>query len=203
MGRPASVDTEHILRVARELFLEQGYGVTTATIARRAGISEGSIFKRFPTKDELFFAALGIPEPTWIAEIPALAGQHDPQRNLEQIVQKLIAFFRELVPRMIMLWSNRAVAGAPFLGAKESPPSRGLSVLTGYFSREADLGRTRACQPEALARLLLGAAQNYVFFELYGVCPLGGQPLSAQDFAHHIAEALWLGLKPPRRRPRS
>ena len=53
MGRPAIVDTEDLLRVAREIFLAQGFAVPTATIARAAGISEGSIYKRFATKEDL------------------------------------------------------------------------------------------------------------------------------------------------------
>lgn len=206
MGRPAIVDTEQLLSAARELFLSQGYGVTTAAIARRAGISEGSIFKRFPTKESLFFAALGVPEPAWLAEIPQLAGQNDPQHNLQHILLSLIAFFRVLVPRMIMLWSNRGEFSHPFKDATEAPPMRGLRALTDYFSREVALRRARPCSPEALARLLLGAAQNYAFFEIFGAggdkrgaapcLDLGGAPLLAEDFAKSIAETIWLGLRP-------
>ncbi len=50
---------EEILSAAIALFARKGYhGVNTAEIAERAGIAEGTIFRYFPTKDELLIRAL-------------------------------------------------------------------------------------------------------------------------------------------------
>ena len=61
MARPTIIRTEQIVETARLLFLEHGYTLSTASIARKLNISEGSIFKRFKTKDALFAAAMGVP----------------------------------------------------------------------------------------------------------------------------------------------
>ena len=60
MGRPRLIETQAILEAARDTFLVEGVGATTGAIARRAGISEATIFKRFRTKADLFFAAMGL-----------------------------------------------------------------------------------------------------------------------------------------------
>ena len=68
MARPTTLSDPHILDAARAVFLERGIAATTAEVARRAGVAEGSIFKRWPTKQALFYAAL-TPEtevPAWL-----------------------------------------------------------------------------------------------------------------------------------------
>lgn len=171
MGRPAIVDTEELLRVARELFLAQGFAVTTAAIARRAGISEGSIYKRFATKEDLFFAAMGFPpEPGWAAGLAERAGQGEIRQAMTDLFLALIDFFRELIPRTMMMWSCRALAQNPGLFQRpDSPVRKSITALAAYLEREIALGRLRRANPEAMARVLLGAAQNFVFYEMMGI----------------------------------
>ena len=78
MPRPATISTEHILDVARREFLARGYGVSTSHIASEAGISEGTIYKRFVTKEALFRASMGLPDMSFVEHWPALVGQHIP-----------------------------------------------------------------------------------------------------------------------------
>ncbi len=197
MGRPAIVSTEQILEVARELFLSQGFGVTTAAIARKAGVSEGSVFKRFATKEALFFAALGIPEQAWLTQLPGRVGQGDVRENLAQIVVSIIGFYRELFPRMIMLWSCRAMAaqGEMWKDVPESPPMRVLKALTQYLEGEMQAKRLRQANAEVVARAALGSAQSFVFFEMTGLKP-GGETHAA-EFARELSDVLFLGLVPP------
>ena len=60
MPRPVSIHNDAILEAASQVFLAHGYQASTAEIARRAGVSEGSIFKRFKTKTDLFLAAMDV-----------------------------------------------------------------------------------------------------------------------------------------------
>ena len=54
MARPLSEEKrEAILTAAVELVAAQGTGAPTAKIAREAGVSEGTLFTYFPTKDDL------------------------------------------------------------------------------------------------------------------------------------------------------
>jgi AcrR family transcriptional regulator len=48
-----------LLTVAARAFAEQGIGVSTAEIAQRAGIAKGTVFRHFPTKEDLIAAIMG------------------------------------------------------------------------------------------------------------------------------------------------
>ena len=76
MARPRSIDDSVILDAAREVFLELGFAGTTAEIARRAGVSEGSLFNRFGNKKQLFRAAIAprIEDAVWIADLESRVG---------------------------------------------------------------------------------------------------------------------------------
>jgi AcrR family transcriptional regulator len=58
--RPLRADAERnrkrLLDAAAEVFAEQGLEASTAEIARRAGVGHGTVFRRFPTKDDLVAA---------------------------------------------------------------------------------------------------------------------------------------------------
>jgi AcrR family transcriptional regulator len=58
--RPLRADAERnrkrLLDAAAEVFAERGLEASTAEIARRAGVGQGTVFRRFPTKDDLVAA---------------------------------------------------------------------------------------------------------------------------------------------------
>ena len=47
---------ERILEVAREVFASEGLSVPIDTVAARAGIGVGTVYRHFPTKEALFAA---------------------------------------------------------------------------------------------------------------------------------------------------
>jgi len=187
------VGDELILTAARDLFLQHGFAAPTPKIARRAGISEALLFKRFGTKDRLFGAALGYPEtPAWVARLNALAGQGTARANLLSVAGDMTEFFREVLPRQMLRWSSRS---RPATGkAFHRPPMRSLHALTRYLRAEMQLRRIRRCAPEAAARCLLGALQNQVLFEVLS----GAHPRAAAQRRHlrDIVGVLWHGLAP-------
>jgi AcrR family transcriptional regulator len=69
--RPLRADAERnrkrLLDAAAEVFAERGLEASTAEIARRAGVGQGTVFRRFPTKDDLV-AAIVVDRLVAIAE---------------------------------------------------------------------------------------------------------------------------------------
>ena len=195
MGRRASVSTDEILAAARELFVERGIDASTAEIARRAHVSEGSIFRRFPTKQALFFAAMGADEtPTWIEQLDRLSGA-DPEGELIELALRMIDSVRSMLPRIMLLWSCRdhqAVANA--LGCKQSMPHQVVSALTDFFDRWMRQGKLSATDPEIVARVFVGSIFNYCFLETMGIEIRG--PLSATSYATALVETLFQGISP-------
>ena len=88
----AARNAERILRAAREVYGELGPDAPIEAIARRAGVGERTLYRRFPTKGELISAALdqSIAEdltPT----IEKARRANDPLRGLAQLIEAAIA----------------------------------------------------------------------------------------------------------------
>ncbi len=207
MGRPATINTKQILEVARELFLTKGPGVTTAEIARKVGISEASIFKRFPTKIELFHAALGFEDQhmAWEDELNALVGRGDLKENLIQVAVVRLAFFRQVIPRMMVMWTCRENMQAHMkkMHGPDSPPRKGLEALTRFFGTEMTLGRIRTGDPEVVGRIFIGFLFNLIFMETIGASgsektPKGkrAKQWDPETHARALVETLWSGISP-------
>jgi AcrR family transcriptional regulator len=198
MARPVSIKPETIIEAARQVFLERGIQATTAEVAERAGISEGTIFKRYKSKIDLFRAAMGadLAEPNWPERLAARIGQGSVEANLFDIGMGIIAFFREMMPLMMMAWSNPAPNGLPGpLAGPNPPPIRALKLLTGFFEAEMRSGRLRKHDAEIIARTFLGGLNNFVFFEvLYRAH--NELPLAAETYVRGLVQLLWDGIAP-------
>ncbi len=199
MSRPVSIKDQTIIDAARAVFLEKGFGATTAEVAERAGVSEGTLFKRFRSKAELFQAAMHpqFAELGWLADLESRVGQGDLQAQLTELGAAGVAFFRQLMPLTMMSYANPAPNGLPeVLTRPDPPPLRALNRLTRYFEAEIRLGRLRPVDPEILARMFLGGLQQYVFFELLFHAQQT-LPLPLPTYLRGMVAMLWSGAGSP------
>lgn len=197
MARPITITDEQILAAARAVFLRDGFNASTVEIAQRAGVAEGTLFRRFTTKEGLFQAALRAPAvPSWVRELDNLSGQGNLRDNLMRIVREIIHFAQERIPFVMLRWSHKPSSPAPV------PPDEGESAiardrrrLAQFLQEEVDRGRLRSCQVEMVARLLLGPCLNLVLDSV-----VNKQPLTAEEierFTADLVETLWQGIAPP------
>ena len=169
MARPTIIRTEQIVETARLLFLEHGYTLSTASIARKLNISEGSIFKRFKTKDALFAAAMGVPSADFTRQWVERAGSAPLHDVLQDMGREFVEHLRVAMPRLIMLRRASCMDPMKMLkGNKGAPPVVVLDAMTDYLKREKALGRFQAEEPRIAARMLVGALANFVLFEVLG-----------------------------------
>ncbi|MBK1987593.1 TetR/AcrR family transcriptional regulator [Sphaerospermopsis aphanizomenoides BCCUSP55] len=194
MARTPKITNQQILDAAREIFLQQGFSASTLEIAQKAGISEASIFKRFSTKEELFFASMGIPEkPPWVQEITSLSGKGNLKENLIQICIQVLEFNRQVVPRLMMLRS-RGNAVPEMINRPDSRPVRDLKTFTHFLEREIEQGRLRPSDPQTIAMILLGSLMNYVFLEQIHTSK--DIPTDDKVFVQHLVDIVWQGISP-------
>jgi AcrR family transcriptional regulator len=195
MARPAAITDQQILDAARDAFLAEGFQASTVDIARQAGVSHGTLFKRFATKDDLFRAALGLPpDPAWVLGLAERAGQGDLHATLETLVQLIMASFADILPRLVALRARGYGSEPRHHVDPDSPPARFTRAFSAYLKAEMDLGRARQCDPEILAHALLGPAVNYVMIETLDT-PEVPRP-SRQEFAARLVDLIWRGMAP-------
>ena len=198
MARPTKINDAQILMAARAVFLEEGSAATTAAVAKRAGVAEGSIFKRFKTKSDLFEAAMKLDtlEPDWFATLRGWKDAKDPRETLHVVGLQMIAFFRNLLPTIMMRWSSGKHFGLPDeLKVPGSLPLRGLKALGDFFERQMSTGRMRRHDPEIVARIFLGSIQSFVFFEV--LMRLQDQmPMPVETYLRGVINLLWKGSAP-------
>lgn len=191
MARTPTITHSQILEAARVVFLEQGFSATTADVANRAGISSASIFKHFPTKEALFFAAMS--ETTcdriWTSELAAEIGQGDTQADLLKIALRIASYSEELLPRMMLAWSVRQP------GEIVRPPGiePDFAALTAYLGREMALGRILRGDPTIPAMTLL---HTVVGFTMSRTLPNPTVSLDTSSFLEDFINLLWRGLEP-------
>ncbi len=206
MARPVTIRESDLLEAARQVFLEKGTQATTAQVAHRAGVSEGTLFKRFGTKADLFRAAMSLGErmePPTFSRIEELVGQGDVEANLVLLGLDLVAFFQRLLPLTMMQWSNPRLAGRlpEHLDVPEPPPIAAQHRLSRYLDEEVRAGRASIENTAAFARAFLGALNAYVFFEMlsrhHGVAGAGAtSSLAAEEYVRAHVRALWHGIRP-------
>ncbi|MBL7499750.1 helix-turn-helix transcriptional regulator [Frankia sp. CNm7] len=80
-----------ILAAAAEVFAERGASATTEEVARRAGVAIGTVFRHFPTKDDLLAAIMKDLLERLTAEVGALASAGDPRTALFGFFTRLVA----------------------------------------------------------------------------------------------------------------
>jgi AcrR family transcriptional regulator len=86
---------ERILEAARAVFAEQGLEASVADVAQRAGVGTATIFRRFPTKDDLISAMLEQELERVVARAQAAAAAHDPAAALAEFFSGVVATFVE------------------------------------------------------------------------------------------------------------
>ena len=195
MARTKTITDEQILEATRVMFRRHGFAATTSQIAEEAGISEGSIFRRYASKQELMVCALGISRPRWIELAAELRGDERPlPEQLTELVTALLDFFIENIPKMTAMMACGHEMRRDMLRSPDAPPVLGLKALANYFALLRADGRIRMADPEILARMLLALTHHYAFAEFAGLNEI--LPMPRETYARGIVDSLMRGIGP-------
>jgi AcrR family transcriptional regulator len=114
-GRPADPERcarrrEEILDAATTLFAEQGYSeADMQVLADRLGVGKGTLYRYFPSKQELFLAAADRVMRNMSQQVDlAIAGIEEPLERLEKGISAYLAFFAQHPEFVELLIQERA-----------------------------------------------------------------------------------------------
>ena len=195
MGRPKLIENEGILEAAREAFLEVGVGATTGEIARRAGVSEATIFKRFSTKAELFFSAMGFPAFDARQEIEALRETGGVREGIESISLRFLEYLSEVIPILTRLLAHPGFSAAELAERYPEMPAHALvEAFAEYIDSERQAARVGNCDPHAVAFAFFGVLHNDALLEHIGLLPK--DDASRKKRTRSFVDVVWHGIKP-------
>ena len=186
MARPQGITDEEVLAAARAVLLGKGVSATVEEVAERCHVGVATIFRRFPSKQALFTAAMNVSnDAEWARFLVkrAEAGERgDARAALIELAHTMLDAARKMVPLFMMKMSN------PSLVDKEQGASRALWILRSladYFKLEIEAGRMIEADPRVAARVWLGAIRHIVIFETLGAAV---DELSTDDFIEGLVD---------------
>lgn len=190
----SSLDDEkarQILDGARRVFLAEGFdGASMNDIARTAGVSKGTIYFHFESK-EVLFEALIRAERQQQAEQCCVVDEDDP--DVAAVLTRLGRSFLTMMMSPEIIAQVRTViavaAKFPRIGRAfyETGPRHGHDQIRAYFAKQHAAGRLNAPDPDIAAihfiQLCFGDIHKRLMF-----CPL--DPISEQEVESTIESAI-------------
>lgn len=170
-----------ILEGARKVFLAHGFdGASMGEIAKRAGVSKGTLYVYFDSKETLF-EALTLAERSSLAEALFRLDEHDP--DVHAVLRGLGISFLQTMVRPDHVSSVRMVIGAtdkfPRFGRAfyESGPEVGRKRLGAYLDRQVAAGRLAIDDTGVAAQQFLDLCGSTLFRRfLFGVANGAADP---------------------------
>jgi AcrR family transcriptional regulator len=152
MRADAQRNRARVLEAAIEVFEARGISASTDEIARAAGVGTGTVFRHFPTKEDLLSAV-------FLARLERLAAQAHSLGESDDPVAALETFFTTTVSQAAT--KNSLVEALTALGAPV--PSSGSDLRAGLevlLSRAQEAGGIRSdIRLADLMSLLVGASR--------------------------------------------
>ena len=169
MGRPPRITREQLFETARGVFAVKGFeAATLADIASELRITPAAVLRHVSSKQELFHLAMRsrvTAPPDFILALAGVDAGADPRVVLRGIAEKFVPFVEKVIGENIAVYMHEKARSlvVPFdPDAADSPPRRGIAVLSDYFRRAMDAGVIRRGDPRASALLFIGSLQAYV-----------------------------------------
>ncbi len=163
---------ERILKIAREEFANNGFENTSIQqIAKKSGISVGSVYKYFENKEMLFTyivqSGLSLLEETLLKLAPA---EEDILLKAEKIIRSLLKFSRK-EPELIKLYCSLTTSGnSEFLnGLSQRIEAVSASIYTQTIAIAQETGEVRKDVNPAFFAYLLDNV--FMMLQFSTACP--------------------------------
>jgi AcrR family transcriptional regulator len=196
---------ELILQAAETILKAKGLGAcTTRAIAEQAGCAEGSIYRHFADKHELFIEIVKRRFPVFldmVESLPNLAGKGDLRAHLQELAHAALLFYREILPMAAGVAADHdlLVHQREHFAKTGTGPLMVFDSVAGLVEGEQHAGRVaRDVSARHAAGVLLGACFVQAYLEFF----VGDQAVirDDQEWARETVRVVMDGVQPPARR---
>jgi len=199
--RRAEDRPREICAAALEVFAEKGFAAARLDeIARRAGVSKGTLYLYFKDKEDLFRAVVrDAIAPNVAAITEAISTMRAP---FADVVRMFLAGFAEREARLPLGAVAKMVIGEsrnfPELARvwHDEVASKAIGGLAAFVKGAQERGEVRAGDPRLYAFSLRGPMVLGALWRATLV-PAGGEPLDLVELSRQHAEAVLLGVLEP------
>ncbi|HEY8592861.1 MAG TPA: TetR/AcrR family transcriptional regulator [Sphingomicrobium sp.] len=196
--RRAEDRPQEICAAALDVFAEKGFAAAKLDeIAKRAGVSKGTLYLYFQSKEELFRAvvrntvspnvdavrsqieAAEVPFPTVVRMLLPMVAMKATEGRIGSVAKMVIGESRNF-PELAKVWHDEVV-------------SKALATLAGAVAKAQDRGDIRPGDPRLHAVSVMGAMlMGLIWRETLE--PVGGAPIDLNALAMQHAETVLHGL---------
>jgi AcrR family transcriptional regulator len=182
-GRRGVEKMRQILDGARHIFLADGFdGASMNDIALAAGVSKGTLYVYFPSKESLFEALVRQDRSLQAEQLLQLVPSDDDETPLATVLERIGLGLMTQMCAAEHLARIRMVIGAaakyPKIGQAfhAAGPKAGAVKLGAWLERQADAGRLAALDAELAADQFIQLCQaDYYKEALFGVAEPGDE----------------------------
>lgn len=182
-SRRAEARPDELLDAAMTVFAQKGFaGTKMDDIARVAGVSKGTVYLYFPSKDALMEGIImRAVAPIAEGALPQLASfEGDPRIPITMLLKMIAGLLSNpenlSVPRLVLREGMNIPAIAEIY--RRDVLDLAIPALTGLVARGVASGRLRAIDPELTVRTIVGPIIAHVMLsEVFGIHPEGGMAL--------------------------
>lgn len=189
-----SAKRRQILEGAREVFLARGFdGASMNDVARGAGVSKGTLYVYFPSKEALFEALVREGKARQAERFAELSIEQEPAQTLRGFGLTLL----DVLSAPDSIAQLRTIIGVtakfPQIGRAfyEAGPAHGAEKLSCYLAAETARGRLAVADPASAAMQFLDLCKSGLLARLlFGVV----ETLTREEIEANVARAVSLFL---------
>jgi AcrR family transcriptional regulator len=196
--RRADERPREICAAALEVFAEKGFAAAKLDeIARRAGVSKGTLYLYFKDKEDLFRAVVRSAIAPNIEAVTSAVSSLDAP--FPELVRMFLAAFAEREARLPIGAVAKMVIGEsrnfPELARvwHDEVASKAIGAIAAFIERAQERGEVRAGDPRLYAFSLMGPMVLGALWRTTLV-PAGGTPLDLTALAKQHSETVLAGL---------
>lgn len=195
--RPQTVTDDKILKVARKIFLENGPQASVEAIAKKLGLSQPALFKRFGTKRNLMVKSMQAPKKIeWFSIVDKGPDNRPFKDQLNEITTIITGFLKTIQPVMQFIQMTDISPLELMPENDVPPPVKAIIKISHWLERCYEKGLIRKVNFQQTAITIMGTIQFNTFAKTFlKLSDITPEIINCDNCTDNLSDLIWNGLK--------